>query len=247
MTTASLHRFANPAQFARASRRVMLPLAVLCVGLLLWGLYLALHASPPDYQQGETVRIMYVHVPSAWLSLMAYSVMAAGSVSYLVWRHPLGDLMAREAAPLGAVFALITLITGSLWGKPMWGAWWVWDARLTSMLMLFFMYIGYIALAQTEVITDANRKICAILALLGFVNIPIIKFSVEWWNTLHQPASILRRGGSSIDPSMEAPLFVMFGAFFCLFLLCLLMRVQARMYEQKWRRIQLQSLHASVK
>ncbi len=244
MRNIDFHALARPATFARLTRRLLPPLSALCAALLAYGLYLALIMSPPDYQQGETVRIMYVHVPSAWLSLGAYVVMAAGSACYLIWRHPLGDLLAREAAPLGAVFTLITLLTGALWGKPMWGAWWVWDARLTSVLILFFMYMGYIGITQTEVITEANRKIAAILALVGFINIPIIKFSVEWWNTLHQPASILRRGGVSIDGSMLQPLFIMFGGLLCLFIICLLMRVQARIYEQKWRRIQLQSLSA---
>ena len=236
------HTLANPAAFARFAARLVWPLMAASVALLGYGIYLALLASPPDYQQGETVRIMYVHVPSAWLSMGIYALMALCSLSWLVWRHPLADLIARSAAPLGAMFTALVLITGSLWGKPMWGAWWVWDARLTSVLVLFFLYLSYIALTSDDVIDNQARNRAAVLSLIGAVNLPIIKWSVEWFNTLHQPASVIRMGGSTIDAQMLTPLLMMFGGLTCFFLLCLIWRVQAAMDHQKWRRLQLQKL-----
>ena len=186
-----MHRFANPGRFLRMAA-IVLPWSaaatILLIGTgLVWGLFFA----PPDYQQGESVRIIYVHVPSAWMALFIYTCMAAASASALIWRHPLGDLIARAASPIGACFTFIALVTGSLWGKPMWGAWWVWDARLTSMLILFFLYLGHLALLNA--FDDANRgnRAAAILAIVGFINVPIIKFSVDWWNTLHQGESIV--------------------------------------------------------
>lgn len=238
-----LHALANPAAFARFSQRIVWPMLMLGVATLGYGLYLALLASPPDYQQGETVRIMYIHVPSAWLSMGIYAMMAVCSAIWLVWRHPLADLLARNAAPLGAIFTAIVLITGSLWGKPMWGAWWVWDARLTSVLILFFLYLGYMALADEDLIDNRSRSRVAIFSLVGAVNLPIIKFSVNWWNTLHQPASVLRSGGSSLDASMLKPLLVVFLGLSCLFAVCLIWRVQAAMAHQKWRRQQLQKMN----
>ncbi len=242
--TFSFHRLASPARFAKWAR-VAAPIAAL-VGtfLLLAGIYLALFASPPDYQQGETVRIMYVHVPAAWLSMMLYALMALCSVFWLVWKHPLADLIARNAAPIGAAFTLIVLITGSLWGKPMWGAWWVWDARLTSVLILFFLYLGYIAITAVDVPDDSNRNIAAVISLLGAINLPIIKFSVEWWNTLHQPASVLKMSGPAIDASMMWPLMTMFAALLCISVACVLWRVLGAMDAQKCRRIQLQSMRS---
>lgn len=170
--------------------------------------------------------------------MVIYTVMAAASASFLIWKHTLADVIARVSAPLGAGFTLITLVTGSLWGKPMWGAWWVWDARLTSVLVLFFMYIGYIALSDSYGAQEKGKKICAILALVGFVNIPIIRFSVEWWNTLHQPASLIRAGGVAIDPSMLLPLLAMGFGFTCFYMLLLAMRVKTALLQQKIRRIQ---------
>lgn len=247
VSIASFHQLASPARFSRFSQRMIPFLAVFSALSLAYGLYLSLLASPPDYQQGETVRIMYLHVPSAWLCMMIYGIMALCSAFWLIWKHPLADVMARNAAPIGAAFTLVVLITGSLWGKPMWGSWWVWDARLTSVLVLFFLYLGYIALTAVDVIDDKNRNAAAILSLLGAINLPIIKFSVDWWNTLHQPASVLRLDGPAIHSSMLWPLFTMFAGLFSLFLLCWLMRVQAGLYHQKWRRIQLQSMHAHAK
>lgn len=233
-----MHKFASPAHFQRIILRLQPWLVVLCVALFGAGLYLSWFASPPDYQQGESVRIMYVHVPAAWMSTMVYGVMALGSASFLIWRHPLGDVLAQSSAALGATFTLMTLITGSLWGKPMWGTWWEWDARMTSVLVLFFLYIGYIALAQSLDNQERSKKVLAGLVLIGAVNLPIIKFSVEWWNTLHQPASIIRLGGPTVDGSMLAPLLTMIAAFIAFYLLVLGMRMRTMLLQQKIRRLQ---------
>ena len=197
---ADLHFLANPARFRRFSQRVLPSLSLATVLAFCVGLYFALVQSPPDYQQGETVRIMFVHVPSAWLSMAGYGLLAVLGASLLVWRHPLAALMARAAAPVGACFALVCLLTGSLWGRPMWGTYWVWDARLTSMLLLFFLYLGHIALSRAYDDPDRGDRAAAILALIGAINLPIIKFSVDWWNTLHQPASVAQ-ARRPVDPS----------------------------------------------
>ena len=238
------HRLANPASFLKWSRRVLPWASVTTVILLAAGIYLSLFVAPPDYQQGETVRIMFVHVPSAWMALFTYAVMAGASAAGLIWKNPLSHLTAKAAAPIGASFTLLALVTGSLWGQPMWGTWWVWDARLTSVLILFFLYLGYIAL--WEAIDDYTRaaKSTAILALVGVVNIPIIKFSVDWWNTLHQPASVLRMDGPSIHPSLLVPLLVMGVAFTGYFVVVLLIRLEREILArqaQVLRRAQLQS------
>ena len=204
---------ANPGHFMRWSGRALLPLALATAGLAGWGLYLALVVAPPDYQQGETVRIMFVHVPAAWLAMFFYVVMAASALGSLVWRHPLADVAQLAAAPIGAAFALICLVTGSLWGKPMWGTYWVWDARLTSMLVLFLMYCGILALWRTMEDPARAARAVSILTLVGIVNIPVIKFSVDWWFTLHQGASVLRMSGPTIHPSILTPLLVMALAF----------------------------------
>ena len=232
-----MHALANPAKFVRFSDRALPWLAALTVILLVFGVLEALFISPADYQQGDSVRIMYVHVPSAWMSMMIYTVMAAASGAFLIWKHPLADIAARASAPVGAAFTLVTLVTGSLWGKPMWGAWWVWDARLTSVLILFFMYIGYIALSDAYANQERGARLCAILALVGFVNIPVIRFSVEWWNTLHQPASIIRAGGVAIDNSMLLPLLSMGVAFSLFYAVLLMVRVKTALTEQKIRRL----------
>ena len=212
-----LSRLANPARFMRLSGAVLPLLTAAAALVLLIGFYLALFVAPPDYQQGESVRIMFVHVPAAWLALLVYLLVAVASAVALVWRHPLAAIAAQAAAPLGAAFTLVCLVTGSLWGRPMWGTWWVWDARLTSVLVLFFLYLGYIALANAFDDPGRGGRAASMLALVGVVNLPIIKFSVDWWNTLHQPASVFRMGGSTIDPSMLMPLFVMALAFTLLF------------------------------
>jgi heme exporter protein C len=228
-----LHFLANPARFRRFSQRVLpgLTLAtVLCLGV---GLYLALLGSPPDYQQGETVRIMFVHVPSAWLSMAGYALLAVLGATLLVWRHPLAALMARGAAPVGACFALTCLLTGSLWGRPMWGAYWVWDARLTSMLLLFFLYLGHIALTHAFDDSERGDRSAAILALAGVINLPIIKFSVDWWNTLHQPASVTKLSGPAIHPTILMPLLWMAAAFTLLFILLVLVRTETEIDRRR--------------
>ncbi len=211
-----VNSLANPTAFMRLSGKLLPWLVAVTVVLFGIGLVMSFRA-PPDYQQGETVRIMYIHVPAAWLAMACYTLIAFSSAGYLIWRHPLADVSAKAAAPIGATFTLLALVTGSLWGKPTWGTYWVWDARLTSFLILFFLYLGLIALR--EAVDDPGRggRAAAILSLIGAVNIPIIKFSVNWWNTLHQPASIIRAGGSTIDPSLLWPLLVMAIAFTVLF------------------------------
>ena len=200
---------ANPTRFRKITSAIF-PVAVLVSAVALtFGLYLAFFASPADYQQGDTVRIMYIHVPAAWMAMMCYLLMALSAVFYLVWRHPLADIGARAMALPGAGFALITLLTGSFWGRPMWGTWWVWDARLTSMLILFFLYLGYMALADGFERAERGSKPASLLLLVGVINLPIIKFSVDWWNTLHQGSSVLRLDGPSIDPTMLKPLLIM--------------------------------------
>ena len=230
---ASLHFLANPARFRRFAAAVLPALSAVTALALAAGLYLALFVSPPDYQQGETVRIMFVHVPAAWLSMMGYGLLAALGATLLVWRHPLAALMARASAPVGATFAAICLISGSLWGRPMWGAWWVWDARLTSMLLLFFLYLGHIALSRAYDDPDRGDRAAAILALVGVINLPIIKFSVDWWNTLHQPASVARLGGPSIHPSILTPLLVMAVALLLLYVTLVLLRTDTEIDRRR--------------
>jgi heme exporter protein C len=234
-----LHRFANPARFSRIAAKVLPWSTAATIALFVIGLYFALFASPADFQQGETVRIMYVHVPSAWISMACYTFIAVMSAVALIWKHPLADIAARAAAPLGAGFTLIVLITGSLWGKPTWGTWWVWDARLTSVLVLFFLYLGHIALSNAFDNPQRGARAAAVLALVGFVNIPIIKFSVDWWNTLHQPASITRLDTPAIDPAMLTPLLLMALAFTFYFVTMLLVRMRADLNAARARALRL--------
>ncbi len=228
-----MHRFANPKRFLRIAAVVLPWSTALTVALLGLGLYFALLASPADYQQGESVRIMYVHVPAAWMALFVYSCLAAASAVALIWKHPVADLVAKASAPIGACFTFIALATGSIWGKPMWGVWWVWDARLTSVLILFFFYMGHIAL--TSAFEDASRseRAAAILALVGFINIPVIKWSVDWWNTLHQPASMIRMDGPAIHTSMLAPLLIMAAAFTAYYVTVLILRLRGEILTRK--------------
>ena len=227
-----LTALANPARFMALSRPLVPVLGALAVLLLAAGTWLSFTA-PPDYQQGESVRMMFVHVPAAYMGLFAYACMGAASFAGLVWRHALADAAAKAAAPLGAGFTLLALVTGSLWGKPMWGAWWVWDARLTSVLVLFLLYLGYLALhAAIEDETRAARA-AAVLALAGLINLPIVKFSVDWWNTLHQPASLLRRDGPSVAPEILTPLLVMCLAYTCLFGALWLVRTRAEVWRRR--------------
>ncbi|SMF11863.1 heme exporter protein C [Tistlia consotensis] len=230
-----MHRFASPARFLRLAGAVQPWLAGGTLVLMALGLYLALFDSPPDYQQGESVRIMYIHVPAAWMALFVYACIAVASASLLVWRHPLAGLFAKASAPIGAGFTFLALVTGSLWGKPMWGTWWVWDARLTSVLILFFLYLGLIALTNAFESPERGQRASAVLALVGSVNLPIIKFSVDWWNTLHQPASITRMGTPAIDPSMLWPLFSMAIAFTLYYFWVVIVRVRGELIEARLR------------
>jgi heme exporter protein C len=240
-----MHRFANPGRFVRVAEKI-LPwsggLAVVALGI---GLYLSLFASPADYQQGESVRIMYVHVPAAWMALFVYTVIAAASASSLIWRHPLADLVARASAPVGAGFTFLALATGSLWGKPMWGTWWVWDARLTSVLVLFFLYLGHMALSNAFDDQSRGNRAAAILALIGFINVPIIKFSVDWWSTLHQPASVIRMDGPTLHPSMLWPLLVMALGFKLYYVSLLLLRVKSELLAARLRARSLAAVNAA--
>jgi heme exporter protein C len=199
------------------------------------GLYFALFASPVDYQQGHTVRIMYIHVPAAWMALFCYTAMAVASAVSLIWKHGVADVAAKATAPIGAAFTFLALVTGSLWGKPMWGTWWVWDARLTSVLVLFFLYLGYMALRSAFDDPARGAKSAAILSLVGFVNVPIIKFSVDWWNTLHQPASVMRMSGPTIHGDMLLPLFLMAGAFQLYYFWLVLVRMREALMAQRLR------------
>ena len=210
-------RLANPTRFMELSATLLPWLAGAAAAVLLYGLYLSFFVAPPDYQQGETVRIMFIHVPSAWLAMACYALIAVSAFGLLVFRHPLADVSAKAAAPLGAVFTFLALVTGSLWGRPSWGTYWVWDARLTSVLILFFLYLGLIALRSSIEDETLASKLTAVLALVGIVMLPIIKFSVNFGNTLHQPASVLRLGGPTIDISLLTPLLVMAAGFTLLF------------------------------
>jgi len=236
---------ANPVRFNRVADRIMpwaAGLTAICLGL---GLWYALFASPPDYQQGETVRIMYVHVPSAWMALFVYSFVAIASAVGLISRHPLAHLSAQAAAPIGACFTFLCLATGSLWGKPMWGAWWVWDARLTSVLVLFFLYLGFMALHNAFDDPARGEKSAAILSLVGFVNVPIIKFSVDWWNTLHQPASVVKMSGPAIHASMLMPLLLMAVGFTLFFFCVLIIRIRALLLARRARALMMANRQAA--
>lgn len=210
-------QLAHPGRFLDWSRHLVWPLAAVTALLFLAGLYYAFFNSPADYQMGDTVRIMYVHVPNAWLSQFVYAVMAVSAIGSLVWRHPMADVAMKAAAPLGAAFTAMALFTGALWGRPTWGTFWEWDGRMTSTLILFLMYLGLIALWHSTADRLRAAKLVAVLTLVGVINIPVIKFSVDWWNTLHQPASVLRAGGPSMPPAMLTPLLLMTLAFTLLF------------------------------
>jgi len=227
--------YANPTRFMALSGKLLPYLSIAAALLLLAGLYLALFASPADYQQGESVRIMYVHVPAAWIAMFGYGLLAVASLISLVFRHPLADVAGRAAAPIGACFTALALLSGSLWGKPMWGTWWVWDARLTSVLILFFLYLGYIALWSTLEEPQRAGRAAAVLALVGSINIPIIHYSVVWWNTLHQPASVFRMDGPTIHPAMLIPLLAMALGFTIFFVALLLLRMRAEILRRRLR------------
>ena len=224
---------ANPSRFFRITNFLIPWLMGLSITLTIIGIYFALFDSPEDLIQGSAVRIMYVHVPSAWLSIFSYLLLSICSFFFIVWRHPLADILSRSIAPVGALFSLLTLLTGSIWGRPMWGTWWVWDARLTSMLILFIFFLGYIALSNAFEKNERGSRPAALLAIVGSINLPIVKFSVDWWNTLHQPASIIRTGGISIDQSMLVPLIIMTLAFHIFFVLVVILRSHSVLIERK--------------
>jgi heme exporter protein C len=207
---------ANPTRFLTLVNRLLPWMVALTVLVFAIG-FARIGLAPDDYQQGATVKIMFIHVPAAWLGMMAWGVMSIAALGTLVWRHPLADVANKAAAPLGAAFTFVCLVTGSLWGRPMWGTYWVWDARLTSVLVLFLLYLGVLALYWTAEDPNRGSRAAAVLTLVGAVNIPIIRFSVDWWNTLHQPASLVRSGGPAIDPSILWPLLIMAAAFTLLF------------------------------
>jgi heme exporter protein C len=223
---------ANPEQFMRFSRWAAPALGLVAAVLGALGLWLDFTA-PPDYQQGYTVHIMFIHVPASWMSLFVYACLGGASFIGLVFRHALADAAARAAAPLGAGFTLLALVTGSLWGRPMWGTWWVWDARLTSVLVLFLFYLGYLALQAA--IDDEQRaaRACAILALVGLINLPIVHFSVVWWNTLHQGASVFRAGGPAMPPVYLAPLLTLALAYMAAFGALWLVRIRAEVWRRR--------------
>lgn len=215
--------------------RFFMPFSLICLVLFLIPAAGAVINSPDDYQQGSAVKIMYVHVPAAWMSLLIYTLMAIFNVSGFVWKNPYFYVISKVIAPIGLIFTFITLVTGSIWGKPIWGTWWVWDARLTSVLILFFLYLGYILLIDSFDDREKGEKIAAVISIIGFINVPIIKFSVEYWNSLHQPASILRSGGVSIANSMLVPLLLMFGVYFSYFVFTSLIRVKTEILIKKNR------------
>ena len=236
---------ANPSRFLSFTDRVLAWLAAATLLAFAFGLSQVIGA-PDDYQQGATVKIMFIHVPAAWLGIFAWALMSVAALGTLVWRHPLADVAAKAAAPIGAAFTLICLITGSLWGRPMWGTYWVWDARLTSVLVLFLMYLGVIALWRT--IDDPTRaaRAAAVLTLVGAINLPIIKFSVDWWNTLHQPASVLRLGGPTIHPAILVPLILMAVAFMLLFLTLHLAAMRNEIMRRRLRTLQMLQARAAA-
>jgi len=217
--------------------RFFVPFSLLCLVVFLVLAVFAIAISPPDYQQGNAVKMMYVHVPAAWMSLLIYSLMAIFNLSGFIWKNPFFYLISKSIAVIGCAFTLITLVTGAIWGKPIWGTWWVWDARLTSVLVLFFLYLGYIILLDSFDDQKKGEKIAAIISIVGFINVPIIKFSVEYWNSLHQPASIIRSGGVAVAPEMLRPLLLMFGVYFSYFVFLSLLRVKTQILQKKSQKL----------
>ncbi|MES0883754.1 heme ABC transporter permease [Roseibium sp. SCP14] len=237
--------YANPTRFLRLVQVVLPWLIGLCIIAFAAGLYMAFFTAPQDYQQGNTVRIMYIHVPAAWLCMMCYSIMSISSIGTLVWKHPLADVSAKAAAPIGAAFTFMALVTGSLWGKPMWGTYWVWDARLTSVLVLLIMYLGLMTLWRTMDDPIKAGKAAAVLTLVGALNLPVIKFSVDWWNTLHQPASVVRMDGPTIHPDILWPLLMMALAFTLLFFVLHLMAMRNEILRRRVRALRLRAASVS--
>jgi heme exporter protein C len=227
------NRLAHPGQFVQWTRPWILPLAVITTALFAFGLWFAFFNSPADYQMGDTVRIMYVHVPTAWLSQFVYGTMAASALGTLVWRHPMADVSMKAAAPLGAAFTAMALFTGSLWGRPTWGTFWEWDGRMTSTLILLFIYLGIVALWRAFDDQLRAARVVAIFTLVGAINVPIVRFSVDWWSTLHQPASVFTPDGPRMPGSILTPLFVMFFAFTFLFITLQLVAMQTEVKRRR--------------
>ena len=239
-----MHRFANPTRFLKlisALQPWAMGISVLCLAT---GLYFALIVSPADYQQSETVRIMYVHVPASWMAMFCYSALAGASAAGLIWRHLTAFVVARATAPIGAAFTFLALATGSLWGKPMWGTWWVWDARLTSVLILLFLYLGFIALEGAFDDRSRGMRAAAILAIVGAVNVPSIKYSVDWWNTLHQPASVVKLDGPAIHSSMLTPLLLMAVGYTAFYFWVMFVRVRAEFNDARIQALRLRHSQA---
>lgn len=229
------YKLAHPKRFFRFINPVRPFIGLLALILLIFGLWSALFDSPPDYQHLDAVRIMYVHVPASWLALSVYVLMASAHITGYIWKHPLADLMAKALAPIGLCFTVLSLVTGSLWGKPMWGAWWVWDARLTSMFVLLLLYISYHMLINSYDDAERGLKIAGIMCIVGVLNIPIIKGSVEWWNTLHQPASISKLSAPSIHTAFRVPLLVMAAGYYLLMIWVALIRLEKELYQRQWQ------------
>jgi len=223
----------NPSKFNKVADYIFKPLLALSVLLFFLGLLFSFYLSPDDYQQGSTVRIMYVHVPSAWIALLTYAIMTLYSISALAFRIPFGFIINTAVAPIGAIFTLICIISGSLWGKPMWGTWWVWDARLTSVAILFIIYLIIIFMNLSFENRIVREKVVAIFVIVGSINLPIVKFSVDWWNTLHQPATISKLSKPSIDPSMMAPLIIMTFAFIIVGIAIAILRIKTEIISRK--------------
>jgi heme exporter protein C len=238
-------RLANPTVYLTLSAKILPWLMALALLIISIGLWMGFKA-PEDYQQGRTVQIMYIHVPFAWLSMMCWTVMTISALGTLVWRHPLADISIKAAAPIGAAFTFLALLTGSLWGKPMWGTWWVWDARLTSVLILFLMYLGVIALTRAMDDPSRSARAVAILVLVGFINIPVIKFSVEWWNTLHQPAAVFRMDGPTIHPALLWPLFMCAIGFTLLFFALHMMAMQNEIWMRRVNAMRRQAAYSNL-
>tara|TARA_A100001011_G_scaffold226384_1_gene234405 strand:+ start:1645 stop:2343 length:699 start_codon:yes stop_codon:yes gene_type:complete len=223
----------NPSKFNKVADYIFRPLLVLSVLLFFLGLLFSFYLSPNDYQQGSTVRIMYVHVPSAWIALLTYAIMTLYSIAALAFRIPFGFIINTAVAPIGAIFTFICIISGSLWGKPMWGTWWVWDARLTSVAILFIIYLIIIFMNLSFENRIIREKVVAIFVIVGSINLPIVKFSVDWWNTLHQPATISKLSKPSIDPSMMTPLIIMTFAFIMIGIVIAILRIKTEIITRK--------------
>ena len=235
----AFHRLSSLPYFYGLAGKLLPWAGGLCIVLFGVGLYTGLALAPTDYEQGDGYRIIFVHVPAAWMSMFVYVVLAIAGTIALVWRLKLAEVVARASAPIGASYTFLALATGSIWGKPMWGTWWVWGARLTSVLVLFFLYLGYMALDNAFDDPGRGAKASSILALVGFVNVPIIKFSVDWWNTLHQPSSVVKMGGPAIHPSMLTPLLLMGLAFTTYYVWVLLIRIRREIIATKIRALQM--------